>query len=52
MIRFPHEHGARGIAPIQRVDQTGDLRNLAGARETADDLLKGVRGAAPPQEAK
>ncbi|MFT4179301.1 MAG: hypothetical protein QM612_07540 [Thermomonas sp.] len=30
------------------VDQTGDLRNLAGARETADDLLKGVRGAAPP----
>lgn len=30
------------------VDQTGDLRNLAGARETADDLLKGVRGATPP----
>ena len=34
------------------VDQAGDLRNLAGARETADDLLKGVRGAAPPPEAK
>ena len=31
------------------VDQTGDLRNLAGARETADDLLKGVRGTAPGQ---
>lgn len=31
------------------VDQTGDLRNLAGARETADDLLKGVRGSAPVQ---
>lgn len=30
------------------LDQTGDLRNLAGARETADDLLKGIRGAAPP----
>lgn len=30
------------------VDQTGDLRNLQGARETAGDLLKGVRGAAPP----
>jgi len=30
------------------VDQTGDLRSLAGARETADDLLKGVRGTAPP----
>ena len=28
------------------VDQTGDLRNLQGARETAGDLLKGVRGAA------
>ena len=26
------------------VDQTGDLRNLDGARETAGDLLKGVRG--------
>lgn len=26
------------------VDQTGDLRNLQGARETAGDLLKGVRG--------
>jgi hypothetical protein len=34
------------------VDQTGDLRNPAGARETADDLLKGVRGAVPPAEAK
>lgn len=33
------------------VDQTGDLRNLAGARETADDLLKGVRGVAPPPKA-
>ena len=29
------------------VDQTGDLRNLEGARETADDLLRGVRGTAP-----
>lgn len=29
------------------VDQTGDLRNLQGARETAGDLLKGVRGARP-----
>jgi hypothetical protein len=29
------------------VDQFGDLRNLQGARETADDLLKGVRGSAP-----
>jgi len=29
------------------VDQTGDLRNLQGARETADDLLKGVRGVQP-----
>ena len=29
------------------VDQTGDLRNLQGARETAGDLLKGVRGAQP-----
>ncbi len=27
------------------IDQTGDLRNLQGARETAGDLLKGVRGA-------
>ena len=26
------------------VDQTGDLRDLAGTRETADDLLKGVGG--------
>jgi len=26
------------------LDQTGDLRNLEGARETAGDLLKGVRG--------
>ena len=33
------------------IDQTGDLRNLAGARETADDLLKGVRGVAPPPKA-
>ncbi|QIL21237.1 hypothetical protein [Thermomonas sp. HDW16] len=29
------------------IDQTGDMRNLAGARETADDLLKGVRGTQP-----
>ncbi|MDQ3039732.1 MAG: hypothetical protein M3R16_08050 [Pseudomonadota bacterium] len=29
------------------VDQTGDLRNLEGARETAGDLLKGIRGVAP-----
>lgn len=29
------------------VDQTGDLRNLQGARETAGDLLKGVRGVQP-----
>lgn len=29
------------------LDQTGDLRNLQGARETAGDLLKGVRGAQP-----
>ena len=29
------------------VDQTGDLRNLQGARETAGDLLRRVRGAAP-----
>ena len=29
------------------VDQFGDLRNLQGARETADDLLRGVRGPAP-----
>ena len=29
------------------VDQTGDLRNLQGARETAGDLLKGVRGTQP-----
>lgn len=27
------------------LDQTGDLRDQAGARETADDLLKGIRGA-------
>lgn len=26
------------------VDQTGDLRNLPGARETAGDLLRGIRG--------
>lgn len=26
------------------VDQTGDLRTLQGARETANDLLKGVQG--------
>ena len=31
------------------VDQTGDLRNLQGARETADDLLRGVRGTQPVQ---
>ena len=30
------------------VDQFGDLRNLQGARETADDLLRGSRGTAPP----
>ncbi len=29
------------------VDQTGDLRNLQGARETAGDLLRGIRGTAP-----
>lgn len=29
------------------IDQTGDLRNLEGARETAGDLLKGVRGTQP-----
>ena len=29
------------------VDQTGDLRDLQGARETAGDLLRRVRGAAP-----
>ena len=29
------------------VDQTGDLRNLEGARETAEDILKGIRGASP-----
>ena len=29
------------------VDQTGDLRDLAGTRETADDLLKGVGGTQP-----
>ncbi len=29
------------------VDQTGDLRNLQGARETAGDLLRRVRGVAP-----
>jgi hypothetical protein len=29
------------------VDQTGDLRDQQGARETAGDLLKGVRGAQP-----
>lgn len=27
------------------LDQTGDLRDQSGARETADDLLKGIRGA-------
>ena len=32
------------------VDQTGDLRNLEGARETADDLLRGIRGAQPAPE--
>ena len=25
------------------LDQTGDLRDHAGARETADDMLKGIR---------
>jgi hypothetical protein len=30
------------------VDQTGDLRNPQGARETADDLLKGIRGIREP----
>ena len=34
------------------VDQTGDLRNLAGARETADDLLRGIRGTAPVPQAR
>ena len=29
------------------VNQAGDLRNLAGARETTSHLLKGVRGQAP-----
>ena len=29
------------------VDQTGDLRDLQGARETAGDLLRRVRGAVP-----
>ena len=29
------------------VDQAGDLRNLAGARDTAGGLLKGIRGDAP-----
>ena len=29
------------------IDQTGDLLNLQGARETAADLLKGVRGTQP-----
>ncbi|MEO6154831.1 MAG: hypothetical protein ABIP16_03770 [Thermomonas sp.] len=29
------------------IDQTGDLRNLQGARGTAADLLKGIRGPAP-----
>jgi len=29
------------------VDQTGDLRDPKGARETADDLLRRVRGVAP-----
>jgi len=29
------------------VDQTGDLRDAQGARETAGDLLKGVRGQQP-----
>lgn len=33
------------------VDQTGDLRNLAGARETAADLLKGIHGAAASEGA-
>ncbi len=33
------------------VDQTGDLRDLQGARETAGDLLRRVRGAAPPRPA-
>ena len=31
------------------IDQTGDLRNLAGARETTEDLLKGVRSSAAPE---
>ncbi len=29
------------------VDQSGDLRNLAGARSTTEHLLKGVQGEAP-----
>lgn len=34
------------------IDQTGDLRNLAGARETTEDLLKGVRSSAAPEPAR
>jgi len=34
------------------VDQFGDLRNLQGARETATDLLKGVRGSGPAAPAR
>lgn len=30
------------------VDQTGDLRDAAGANETAGDLLRGIRGRNPP----
>lgn len=30
------------------VDQAGDLRDPRGAHETADDLLRGIRGSAPP----
>ena len=34
------------------VDQSGDLRNLTGARETTDHLLKGIRGNAPLEPAR
>lgn len=30
------------------VDQTGDLRDARGAHETTADLLRGIRGSAPP----
>ena len=34
------------------VDQTGDLRDAAGATETAGDLLRGIRGRNPPPPAQ